>query len=853
MRRKSGDTLENGAFFSVLHTSLTLHFAHGIVAAMKRNAWFFLLAALLLAAQACNLQRVLNPSLPSSTPQPSSTSTPSETPVFTPVPTLTDQARVVAGDRAYFNGDWDGALREYQSVLTESQDDELRAAATLGIGRTYFAMENFSHARQTLEGLLQAFPNAEAIAGAYYTLGHVYKQFDDAQSSADAYQHYLELRPGVIDSYVQEMLGDELLAASNYDGAIAAYQAGLSVGPQGDNSILNVKIGNAQSAAGDYEAAIATYQTILDSTTNDYLKADMDLLIGRAYISLEQTEQAYSYYQDAVTNYPLAYSSWVTLVELVNAGVTVDEYQRGFIDYNQGTRNEFGTCSVTSEDAQEMYGLANTAFERYLNKFSDHSSAPHYYRALSLRAMGDYQAAIAEWNHLISEHAFATFWVEAFSDKATTQWLCQENYEGAIDTLLGFVAATPSQPASAEFLFEAGRIAERGGRLTRSAEIWPRVADEYPSSEFAYDSIFLAGISTYRLEDYAGAQSLFLRAYQTALSLEQQSQSLFWVAKALQAQGDEDGANNAWQQAAAVDPTGYYSERASDFLAGRGPFEPPSSYSFDYDVAAERQEAQAWLIDTFDLPADTDLSGPGPLLSDTRFQRGTELWGLGEFEMARAEFEDLRLSLTEDPANSYRLANYLIDLGLYRTGIFAAREVLTMAGMTDAGTMNAPKYFNRIRFGAYYRDLVETEMKKEGLDPLFFYSMMRQESLFEGFVTSSAGARGLMQIVPSTGQEAADLAGWPPDFTPDDLYRPIVSIRLGADYLAVQSHAFGGDLYAALAAYNAGPGWASYWSSLANDDPDLFLEVIQFEETRNHIRSIYELFNIYRDLYSTTN
>jgi len=251
------------------------------------------------------------------------------------------------------------------------------------------------------------------------------------------------------------------------------------------------------------------------------------------------------------------------------------------------------------------------------------------------------------------------------------------------------------------------------------------------------------------------------------------------------------------------------------------------------------------------LPADIDLSDPGPLFSDPRFMRGAELWRLGEYELARAEFEDLRLSLIADPANSYRLANYLIDLGLYRTGIFAAREVLTMAGMSDAATMNAPTYFNRIRFGTYFRDLVERETRAEGLDPLFFYSMMRQESLFEGFVTSSAGARGLLQIIPSTGQEAATLAGWPPDFTPDDLYRPIVSIRLGADYLAVQKHAFNDDLYATLAAYNAGPGWASYWTSLAGEDQDLLLEVIQFAETRNHIRSVYELFTIYSNLYST--
>ncbi len=815
---------------------------------MRRKAWVLWLAALVLAAQACNLQRVLNPSLPTSTPQASPTITSSPTAIATPVPTLTNEARVQSGDQAFFDGDWDLALKEYQRVLTESQDDELRAAATLGIGRTYAAMKNYSQARQTLEGLLSAFPNAEARAGAYYILASVYQQFDDSQNSADAYQHYLELRPGLIDSYVDESLGDELLAAADYDGAIAAYEAGLDAGRLGDNSILNVKIGNAQSAAGNYEGAIATYQSILDSTTNDYLKADMDLLIGRAYISLEQPSQAYTYYQDAVAKYPFAYSSYAALVELVNADQPVDELQRGLIDYNTAT------LTTDMENQQELYGVAISAFDRYLADNPDsHNDTAHYFRGLALRATEDYAGAIQEFDHMIAEHGFDDHWVDAYREKAATQWVYLEDYEGAIETLLSFVAATPSQPASAEFLFEAGRIAERGGRLTKSTEIWPRVAEEYPTSEFAYDSIFLAGISTYRLENYPGAQSLFLQAYQAALTPEQQSQSLFWVAKALQAQGDEDGARNAWQQAAAADPTGYYSERAADILAGRQPFQAPAAFSFDYDVQAERLEAEAWIIDTFDLPADTDLSSPGPLAGDPRFLRGTELWHLGEYELARAEFEDLRLSLTQDAANSYRLANYLIDLGLYRTGIFAAREVLTMAGMTDAATMNAPKYFNRIRFGAYYRDLVETETKSEGLDPLFFYSMMRQESLFEGFVTSSAGARGLMQIVPGTGQEAADLAGWPPDFTPDDLYRPIVSIRLGADYLAVQSHAYGGDLYAALAAYNAGPGWASYWMGLANGDPDLFLEVIQFEETRNHIRSIYELFNIYRDLYSTAN
>jgi soluble lytic murein transglycosylase len=91
--------------------------------------------------------------------------------------------------------------------------------------------------------------------------------------------------------------------------------------------------------------------------------------------------------------------------------------------------------------------------------------------------------------------------------------------------------------------------------------------------------------------------------------------------------------------------------------------------------------------------------------------------------------------------------------------------------------------------------------------------------------------------------------GWPPDFTEDDLHRPIVSIRLGVRYLADQRDFFDGDLYAALAAYNAGPGNSLAWQNLSGDDQDLFLEVIRLEQPRDYIRVIYWAYSHYDRLY----
>jgi len=106
-----------------------------------------------------------------------------------------------------------------------------------------------------------------------------------------------------------------------------------------------------------------------------------------------------------------------------------------------------------------------------------------------------------------------------------------------------------------------------------------------------------------------------------------------------------------------------------------------------------------------------------------------------------------------------------------------------------------------------------------------------------------------MQIIPTTGAQIVSQIGWPVNYDEKDLYRPDVSVTLGAYYLEKNRDLLNGDLYAALAAYNGGPGNALQWQQLSGEDPDLFLETVRFEETRNYIRNIYEIYIIYKRLY----
>jgi soluble lytic murein transglycosylase len=399
----------------------------------------------------------------------------------------------------------------------------------------------------------------------------------------------------------------------------------------------------------------------------------------------------------------------------------------------------------------------------------------------------------------------------------------------------------------------AARVTERDGRLEEAAQIWERVANEYSTDEQVPDALFLAGIARYRLADFSGALSLFQRDLLLSIGTEDIARAYLWIGKTQEQLGDKASAEKSWQQAQLADPSGYYSLRAQDILLKREEFASPPSINLDIDMANERKEAEIWLRLTFGLPADTDLSGPGTLAQDARFIRGTELWEMGMYDEARREFESLRESVQLNAIDSFRLANHLLDIGLYRTAIFAAREVLTLAGLeSQSASLSAPAYFNHVRYGLYYRELILPEEERYGLDPLFMFSVIRQESLFEGFVRSAAGAHGLMQIIQPTGAQIAGELNWPPGYSEEDLYRPNVSVRFGTYYLDKNRDLLGGSIYGTLAAYNAGPGNALVWKELAGDDPDLLLEIIRFQETRDYIRFIYEIYNTYRSIYSPT-
>ena len=117
------------------------------------------------------------------------------------------------------------------------------------------------------------------------------------------------------------------------------------------------------------------------------------------------------------------------------------------------------------------------------------------------------------------------------------------------------------------------------------------------------------------------------------------------------------------------------------------------------------------------------------------------------------------------------------------------------------------------------------------------YAVMRQESLYRADADSSAGALGLMQLLPATARRAARRWGLK-EPARADLFQPSINVAVGAAELKSLLDRFDGQPLLATAAYNAGPGAVERWLPATAMDNDVWVENIPFNETRAYVQRV---------------
>jgi len=267
----------------------------------------------------------------------------------------------------------------------------------------------------------------------------------------------------------------------------------------------------------------------------------------------------------------------------------------------------------------------------------------------------------------------------------------------------------------------------------------------------------------------------------------------YWYGRALGAQGSEDGARAYFLRIA----------------------EQPSFYGL---LAAEELGYMAGVPEPFHEPEEPAVIAAGTVPG---LVRALELYRL-----------DLRTEGTREWVHTIR--------GMSDAELLAVAELARRAGIFDRAINTADRTVHqhnyKVRFLAPFKEVFAEHARSAGLEEAWVLGLVRQESRFITNAKSSAGARGLMQLMPATARWVAKRTGLR-DYRLANVTDVPVNVALGTGYLRMVLEDLGHPVLAS-AGYNAGPGRARRWRDTRPLEGAIYAETIPFNETRDYVKKV---------------
>jgi soluble lytic murein transglycosylase len=600
--------------------------------------------------------------------------------------------------------------------------------------------------------------------------------------------------------------------------------------------------GLALAEAGDLQAAAAALKQALEREPPSELRAAIEAALGRISLRGENLPDAYRHFQAA----------WDTARDSSHAARLALEVGRAFEE-----RKLPGHALDAYRTAWRRWPLSeggDEAFERarWLERATDAKpAAPDSIFLLAEQLRGALRCASALE---LYEEVLASDGLEPEAHKRARRGraeclMSQRRYAEAAQAFSELLAEDPADTNLAIQLTRAnGRGGDRaraakellaiarrsGGHVRartrylaalyleesdpeRSIELMRQIEKQKGARGYARLARWRVAWADIRAGHYEVAQTrLELLARGTATDIEVQ-RARYWLGKAKLAQQDEAGGRAVLEKLVSTVPLSYYGLLAADLLDVASPVE--RAFLGDRNGAAVdlSLDRARWLVDGgFPEAAQLELYSR---LHGRRLDRETRL---------------ALATLLHQVGDHYRAVRAVVD------GFGDALEQGIDERWRDAWELAWPRPFG---------ELVGAAVREFQGDPALVYAIMREESTFRPKVESPVGARGLMQIIPPTGDRIAAALG-EQKFDPTRLFVAQTSVRFGTYYLKHLLERFADRQPFAIAAYNAGPEAVGRWLSRDGDgEIDIFVDSVPYGETRRYLRRVMRSFHMYRLLY----
>jgi len=411
----------------------------------------------------------------------------------------------------------------------------------------------------------------------------------------------------------------------------------------------------------------------------------------------------------------------------------------------------------------------------------------------------------------------------------------------------------PNSNFSDDALYRIGRIYSLRSDFENAAIYFKRVASNYPSGDKRPDALWELGLIQYRSNDYGSAKSTFSSYAYSYRGTSLEEKGLFWQAKCCQKLGDNNLASELYQKIINLNYYSYYTFAAVEMLEQMGI--QAQVKGINNELNPENPSIKETIPDIYSILAGenddsrTITESNGETGGSNHINKAIELLKLEFFNSASLEIEASSNEIEENPIKILEIATLYLKSRSYSNSInIIGKNLKKLKSELDETHTD---YLYYLYYPYAYKEQVQKYSSYYNIDPLFTLAVIRQESNFRSDAVSYAGAQGLMQIMPSTGEGIARQIGMS-DFDINMLIDPEVNVKMGTFYLRQQLDNFGQNKFYCLGAYNGGPGRMSGWvSSRGNMDIDEFIESISYEQSREYIKKVMGNYYFYQILYET--
>lgn len=433
------------------------------------------------------------------------------------------------------------------------------------------------------------------------------------------------------------------------------------------------------------------------------------------------------------------------------------------------------------------YRAAADGLRPYIDRASRRGEAMYYY-AVSVRALGNQTEYIRLARKIAAEFPTESWAEEALNNLATHFILIDDD-------------------AQADVIFH-------------------EMYEKYPRGRYAERAAWKIGWRAYRMDRFDDTFRVFERAAADFPRSDYRPSWVYWAGRAHEALKQRAIADERFLLAAADYLNSYYGRLAVARLAGKRPA-----------VRVLSEEARG-------LPSPP----PNELTIRALLEIGRYEDALNELAYARRVWGDSSILQATHAWAAQQLGRSKMGterFNLVRGGISTMRRAYPQ--FLAAGGEELPRDVLAVIFPLIYSDLIDKYSAVNALDPYLVAALMAQESTFVPDIRSSAGAVGLMQLMPMTARRYARAFKLP--YSASLLRDPEANVRIGTAYLADKIKEFGG-LHLALASYNAGESPVRQWLAERPGLPrEEFIEDIPYPETQNYIKRILGTADDYRRLY----